>query len=163
MQQRREILETVAGLADAEGGLQAVLPDSPEKLLSLVRDRSALNSIGSFKGAVLEKAVAGLRHSQLASADRAHLEGQVRLMQDDVAGAVNSFSTAVQLAPERTHWRFQLAQLMERSGMIARALEQAKMCLRLEPSNDAYRSLLRDLRRSHSELEGGRLTREGEI
>jgi protein involved in temperature-dependent protein secretion len=54
----------------------------------------------------------------------------------------------VELCPDRTSWRYQLALLLRQAGRIPEAREQMKLCMRAEPTNSRYEQLLRELIRA---------------
>ena len=60
--------------------------------------------------------------------------------------AVRHLRRAVELAPDAIEWRFQLAQQLELQGDLEQAIEQTRVCLRLEPGNPEYREFLRHVR-----------------
>ena len=59
--------------------------------------------------------------------------------------AIQHVAKAVELRPDYAIWRYELAQLMQKRGLADQAQEQARICVQLEPDNDQYKQLLREL------------------
>jgi tetratricopeptide (TPR) repeat protein len=110
-----------------------------------------------------------VRDQVLASANRAlkdkekdlpkdewnYLKGRVLAMQDATPDAIEYYTLAVDLRPDKTQWRYELATLLQTIGRIEQAKEHAARCFQKEPKNVRYESLVRQLTREWIRQEPG--------
>ena len=144
------ILDVAATYADlqAPDRLDALIPDCPETMLRVARDHLAGEEFSQARRQLLQRAQQLLTQMDIDAEERCYLTGCVLAAENQPLQAMKHVAQAVQLRPEKTAWRYELAMLMHRRGMDDEAREQAKLCVRLEPDNKQYESLLRQLIRT---------------
>jgi tetratricopeptide (TPR) repeat protein len=142
-----KVASTYADLQDADQ-LDALIPDCPETLLRVARDHLAGEELTGSRHRLLQRAQQLLTQMDIDPAERCYLTGCVRAAENKSLLAIQYVAQAVELRPEETAWRYELATLMHRRGMDDDAREQAGVCVQLEPENKQYESLLRQLIRT---------------
>lgn len=63
----------------------------------------------------------------------------------DIENAIACYSRAIQMDYGQVRWRYERAVLLAKSGRVAEALNEARMCLRLRPQFDAAARLVAEL------------------
>ena len=84
----------------------------------------------------------------LAEDEERHLRGLALILEQEYPQAISLLSRAVELRPKHTDWRYQLAVLLKHEDRIHEARDQAEVCVHLEPANQTYRRLLREISRT---------------
>ena len=74
-----------------------------------------------------------------------YLRGAILALSHNYRGAIDQYTLALQLAPRRTAWRFELTQLLQSTGRLDDAQEQVAICVRMEPKNHQYQALQQDI------------------
>jgi tetratricopeptide (TPR) repeat protein len=125
-----------------------LLPNSPELVLSAAQclaadplDKPALN-------ATLAKLQSLVDQAPYSEAERDYYQAALWASRGEPLRALPELARAVELCPDRTSWRYQLALLLRQAGRIPEAREQMKLCMRAEPTNSRYEQLLRELIRA---------------
>jgi Flp pilus assembly protein TadD len=83
--------------------------------------------------------------------DAAHadwLRGRIALLRSDGRQAVSYFTRALAMRPDETAWRYDLAIALKESGRYHEAQQHARVCLGMEPQNERYEALLREVTRA---------------
>lgn len=141
--QLREVLQLAAGQLDLPRYLDQLLPDDLEGLVALGH---AAPSDSAVRTRILAKADALAQQTHgLSEAERRHLRATLSSLRNDNRQAIRYLSQAVQLRPEFTLWRYELAVLFQTEGMAGKALEQAQFCVGMDPENQTYTALLNEL------------------
>jgi tetratricopeptide (TPR) repeat protein len=122
-----------------------VLPASPSLLLNLADEAFAGESQAYHRRLLVERAEKLLAEQQPAPEDAIYLLGLASELKGDDAGAVAHYQDAVQARPEVLAWRFRLARAYQRQGLIDKAHEQARWCVRMDPSYRPGLDLLKEL------------------
>jgi tetratricopeptide (TPR) repeat protein len=142
------VLDLVAANLDLGTCLEDLLPDAPEVLIRVARDRFSGRSQQDLRRAIANKTDRLVRSGKFTESEQLYYAGVALALQDQHLRAIHSIARAVKLAPDRTSWRYELALLLRQRGMFDEAKEQARQCVRLEPDNERYQRLLRQLIRT---------------
>lgn len=138
-----EVLKFATGAADLQLDLEQLLPDDLELLVAMSRGAPP-DSMMRTK--ILAKADAlAQRTPDLPEPERRRLRATLSSLQNDNRQAIRYLSQAIQLRPEMTLWRYELAKLFQTEGLASKALEQAQLCVGMEPENQTYTALLNEL------------------
>jgi tetratricopeptide (TPR) repeat protein len=152
----RQCLQVAPGQLDAVLGLAAanldlpthvddLLPDSPELLIRVARDKFSGSNQRDLRWAIANKADRLVQSGKFTESEQLYFAGACLALKDQSLRAIRSMASAVQLAPDRAAWRYELAVLLRQRGMLDQAQEQASQCVRLAPDDEQYQALLRDL------------------
>lgn len=125
-----------------------VLPDDAE-LLTMVAARQytepeqaeAREMLLTRVDEILSRPADSVQHA----AFQKKLAGEVQLLRQDAAGAVERFQEALRFQPENHQLRARLAALLLKIGRREEALREAQYAARLQPRNHQYRSLLQSI------------------
>jgi tetratricopeptide (TPR) repeat protein len=128
--------------------VDSLLPDLPEVLIRVAREHFADEAQSATRRAIIRKAEALIEKSQLPEDRLCYLRGSVWAAKDQPLKAIRYLSQAVKLRPDDAAYRYELAQLMQRRGMIDQAREQVGICARIAPGDPKYENLLRQLIRT---------------
>lgn len=127
-----------------------VLPDRPELLVSLARNRYAGARHGNARQLIAERCQRLLDRVPLAADERHYLRGATWLLQSRPAAAIDEYEQAVALRPRDTEWRYELAALLQAQGRLPQAHEHVCLCVATDPRNGVYRRLLEQI--NHARL-----------
>ena len=125
--------------------MEKLLPDSPALLIGLARQRYNATEDADVRRLLVERAAALVDCVDLPEGERNYLRGSAFALQGDFPAAVASLQRAVQLRPQETAWRYELALSLQATGDFGGAREQAKWCARTDPRNAVYRKLLEQI------------------
>lgn len=128
--------------------VENVLPDSPALLIRLARERYQAEEDAEVPRLLAERAGKLVEEVDLPEDQRAYLRGWASQLQGLYPKATVSLSRAVELRPQKAEWRYELALLLKDQGRIGEAHEQARLCARMDPTNDKYRTLLKEINRA---------------
>ena len=126
----------------------ALLPDLPGVLVRVARENFQDPKQAAARRAVLRKAETLIAKMNLSEAELCFLQGSIWAAKDEPLKAQQLLAKAVELSPQEARWRYDLALLMNQRGLVDQAREQAKTCVRLEPGEPKYETLLRQLIRT---------------
>jgi tetratricopeptide (TPR) repeat protein len=143
-----EILDLSGQYLGVPRMIESALPDSPQLLLELAKERYQAEEHGEVRRLLSERAEALIDRADLAPDERAYLRGAAHASRQEYTEAISEYARAVELRPQAAGWRYELARLLERQGRIGEAHEQAKLCARLDPQNGQYRRLLQEINRA---------------
>ena len=143
-----EILDLGTQYLGVRQMVEDALPDSPQMLLDLARERYQAKEHAEIRRLLSERAEALLETADLPAEERAYLRGSTHALKQEYAEAIAQYAQAVQLRPRAAGWRYELARLLKEQGRINEAHEQATLCARLDPQNGQYRTLLRQINRA---------------
>ena len=143
----RSMLLLVSGYLDAEC-VADVVPDSPVLLVELANELFTEESQTAIRRALLERAEQLLTAQAVAETDALYIRGMIHRLRSEDAVAIDMISRAVADRPEEVAWRYELAVLLQSSGDVEQAREHAKICVRMEPQNDRFDALLKELIRA---------------
>jgi Flp pilus assembly protein TadD len=132
------------GLVDE---MESLLPADPAYLVELAKTRFAAADQDRVRVVLLRRASRDIEQMS-DSAQRHYLLGAIELLTDRAGAAVEHLTKAVQLCPEQTSWRYDLALALQKHGDLPAARAQAGLCLSQDPRNESYEQLLRKLVRS---------------
>jgi Flp pilus assembly protein TadD len=76
------------------------------------------------------------------------LRGRIALLRNDGRQALSHFTRALAMRPDETAWRYDLAIALKESGRHLEAQQRARVCLGMEPPNERYEALLREVTRT---------------
>jgi O-antigen ligase/tetratricopeptide (TPR) repeat protein len=125
-----------------------LMPDDPAQSIAVAANHLG----GSQRAALREQVLARAReqlHAQAPSPERHYLAGLVLAQtDDDLSAAIRELSAAVEQRPDQAEWRYELAAVLQKSGQVEAAREQASLCYSQYPTNSRYERLLRELVRA---------------
>jgi tetratricopeptide (TPR) repeat protein len=138
LQQQTSLLSELAKamVPRLNDSVRAVRLAAATVLAPVARETAGIANESSFKSAIAE-----YRAGQSAQSDRAEAHaglGDLSMSLGDPAAAVESLRTAIRLQPERTQFRTQLAQMLDR---IARDPAQADVWRKVSGSEDEIQRL----------------------
>ncbi len=119
-----------------------LLPASPELLVKLARKQYARDDQADVRGLLLQRAAGLVEQVDLPKDERQHLCGSIFALKGANSEAIQSYSRAVELRPHELVWRYELALLLQREGLLDEALKHARLCARGAPHSKKYRALL---------------------
>ena len=134
--------------------MDMVFPTNPQVLLEVAQKYYSDDSDVRHCKALAERAILLLSDANLPEDKRFWLRGTAYRLQDMRTKAIENYAGAVELSPENTQWRYELALLQWQNGQAAAAHDNAKQCVRMEPDRPDYLALLKAI--THE-----RLTRAG--
>ncbi len=140
-----EILRVARPSFDLARHIGRLVPDSPEWILDVAIDHFAAETDRPIRRALLSKAQYLLQDSALFDARANWLLGRIALLREDGRRAVSYFTRALTLRPDETAWRYELALALKQAGRYLEAQQQAQVCAGMEPENDRYKALLREV------------------
>jgi O-antigen ligase len=137
------VLKLAAEEVDLHPHLDQLLPDDLELLVATSRE---FQTDSMIRTKILAKAdsLAQQTHD-LSEPERLRIQGTLSSLHSNNRQAIHFLSQAIQLSPEMTSWRYELAILLQTEGMASKALEQAQLCVGMEPENQTYSALLNEL------------------
>ncbi len=144
-EQAAPVLELASKWIDAKSFVNDGLPASPFLLLRLAREHFVKHDEKNLRNALLDRALRLASAAAMAPGERLQFEATVFGLQGRNREAVERWTLAVKKSPEMTEWRFELASLLRKQGNLDLAWEHARTCARMDPENDRYDALLREL------------------
>lgn len=123
--------------------VEAVLPDSPQLLVRLARQRYA--SEEKAQHLLVERAEQLINQVDLPEEEWHYLRGSLYALKNQLPLAVQSYGRALALRPKQVRWRYELAMILRQQGLSEDAHEQAKWCVRQDPSSTEFRRLLQEI------------------
>jgi len=136
-----QILARCRDVLTTEEIIARVLPADPERLLAAALALHPPPAPLALRQPLLEKALA-LLEAPGERPERQRLRGRVLQALGRPAEALAAYATAVRLAPDRTAWRFELAQLLYQQGQLAEARDQLLLLMTAQPGHAEGRALL---------------------
>ncbi len=133
-----------AGLA-APGAVQRLLPDSPELLVQVASKQFAAEGSEAIQEQLLSRAEELLAASSLPEAERLFLQGSIQAARKSYPQAIESYKQALTLRSYDVQWRYELARLLQKQGLLDEAHDQARRCARAEPRAAKHRKLLEEI------------------
>jgi len=140
-----DILQVVGQELDSPGMVQKLLPDSPEVLVRLAQQQYAADEYATTRRLLIERARKLLGQVDLPADERHHLQAAVLALEGMNSEAIRNYRLAVQLRPNEAAWRYELALLLTKEGLLDDAHSEAKRCARMDPRNTGYRELLKQI------------------
>ena len=137
-----DILQIVGDELKGPGVIAKLLPDSPELLIKLARKQYGGDEEADVRGLLLQRAEGLVEQADLPEDEQQYLRGSIFALKKAYPEAIRSYSRAVELRPHELVWRYELALLLLREGLLDEALEHARLCARGAPRNWRYRALL---------------------
>ena len=125
--------------------LQKVLPDSPELLVRLARERYAAEKDSSIQQYLLARTEQIVASPTFPPAESHYFRGAIQSTRGDYAKAVPEYLQAIDLDPNPVLWHYELAIALRHTRDLPRALDEAKWCARHAPSDPKYKQLLKEL------------------
>ena len=122
--------------------VEDVLPDSPLLLVQLAQQRCRDEKQAVFCDLLLKRAAQLLDRAPLPAARREYLRATLQALGKQFDEALASYHRALSLRPREVTWRFELATLLFQQGKLDEALDEARICARMDPAKSAYRELL---------------------
>lgn len=137
-----DVLHIVVDELKSPEVISKLLPDSPELLVQLARKQYGAEEQADIRGLLLQRAEGLLERADLPEDERQYLLGSIFALEDACPEAIQSYSRAVELRPHELVWRYELALLLQREGLLDEALKHARLCARGAPRSKKYRALL---------------------
>lgn len=129
--------------------VEALLPDAPGPMVETAANHmSDSEDDRLLRETLLARASSVLDKADLQSDERHYLRGRILSLREQTPQAIKQYSIAVELRPEDTQWRYELAMLLHSSGQVEQAKDQVATCLRMDPENKRFEDLLRQLIRA---------------
>ncbi|MFH1922649.1 MAG: hypothetical protein ABIP48_22525 [Planctomycetota bacterium] len=125
-----------------------MLPESPQLLIQLARERYSSDEHATLRRMLARRAESLIERMDLEEDERYHLRGSLLAVKERYPEAIAGYSRAVELRPEELRWRYELALLLKHEDKFSEAHEQAKLCAVMEPGNKEYRTLLKEIIRT---------------
>ena len=125
--------------------VETVLPESPQRLVELARKQYGAPEQAEIRRKIARRADGLLNRAGLTDAETAYLRGSIAVLEEDYPRAIRNYRRAVTLRGTNLSWRYELALLLIRQGMVEAAREQAQVCAQLHPDNGDYRTLLEQI------------------
>jgi tetratricopeptide (TPR) repeat protein len=139
-----QILEYAVQSPELTSEIEKLLPDDPASLVELAKSRFAGREGTATRERLLARARQLLTTAE-ATPERHYLEGMILSLEGNSPPAIEQLKKAVELRPEQIGWRYELALVLQRSEKLEAAHEQARLCWSLDPSNELYEKLYRQL------------------
>ena len=139
------VLQLASRWVDAKTLVTEAVPASPFLLVKLARENFSEHDGIQMRKALLERATTVADNEAMEPAERLQFEATVFELQGRNQLAVERRSAAVTKRPEMTEWRYELALLLQRQGDLELAWEHARTCVRMDPKNERFDALLREL------------------
>ncbi len=127
--------------------VKAIAPSSPRVLVQAANSESFREN-QPMRLALLDRAKSLLPGAALEPAERHQLEGAIYALLEQDDEAIESLRLAVAERPQMTAWHYELATLLQKQGDIEGAWKHARTCVRMDPRNEQYDVLLRQLNRT---------------
>lgn len=147
-------LDNVLELADPwlarDDVVEKLLPDSPQLLVRLARQRYAEEAYTEVQRAMVARAANLLERVDLDEADRYYLQAAICVLNSEPESALECYAEAVRRRPDAFKWRFEYALLLQQQGQIQQAYEQALWCTKLAPKYRRHSQLLEEIRRERA-------------
>jgi hypothetical protein len=143
-EQLAQIIVYAAQVPTLSNELEKLLPDDPTRIVDLVKNYFAASEAQPTRERMLKQAQRLLSRSK-PTPQRHYLDGMVFALRDDNSAAIGPLTAAVELCPDELDWRYELAVLLQKTGNVDAAHEQARWCWSREPSNERYERLFRQL------------------
>jgi O-antigen ligase/tetratricopeptide (TPR) repeat protein len=140
-----DVLRQAVAVPEMAEKLESLLPDSPEMLVEAARNLAAKGMSPAICTRLLNQAETLLPTANLAKQDQYHLLGRILALQGKPTEAIENYSLAVELQPDDTQCRFELAMLLQAAGNVDKAREHVAACLRLDPDNKEFETALTNL------------------
>jgi O-antigen ligase len=142
-----EALQLAALVAEPAVIVQEIAPSSPHLLVQVAGSDYVKND-DRLRLALLSRATELMRYAGLDPADYCQLEASIHILMQRDEQAIDSLQKAVAARPEEASWRYELAILLQKQGDVQHALEHARVCAGIDPSNEQFGALFRQLNRS---------------
>ncbi len=133
-----------AGLG-TPGAIERLLPNDPELLVRLAGQQYATEGSEPIQEQLLARAEAILGQSDLPEAERLFVRGSILALRKSYTEAIASYTQALALRSYDVEWRYELARLLQKQGLLDAAHEHARRCARLEPRQVKYQKLLEEI------------------
>jgi len=142
-----EILERTESRLGLAEMVDRLLPQSPEFLLDFAREKFPDQTFQEERRLLASKArqLIRVQHSRFSPGKRHYLNAVVYRLADRPEEAVESYQTALSLAPFEVDWRLELATLLKQQGQMTKAHEEARLCASLAPRRRDIRCFLSEL------------------
>jgi O-antigen ligase/tetratricopeptide (TPR) repeat protein len=116
-----------------------LIPDSPDLIIQIARERFADEADREDRHALASRASRLLDEAfDTAPDQRSYLQGAALALGNRPEAAIPHYERAVQTRPDRTAWRYELAQLLVETGQLVEAERQATLCANMQPANERY-------------------------
>lgn len=145
-----QILRLAEPLLAQDSTVEHLFPDQPTLLINLAREKYGEQPQRAIQQALLRRATWLIQEGDCPAEEKLYLKGVLLGVQGDYPAAISQLTQAVQLRVQDPHWRYELAIVLQRQGLIEEAHEQAQTCALLDPQNAGYRKLLQTLNRARS-------------
>jgi len=142
---RERILRIAGAELETPGMIEKLLPESPGELIQLARERFPAEENPNVHRLLVERAEALIDRIELPQDEAYYLRGAVCELKGLYPQAIENYSRAVELRYQEAGWRYQLAQLLRREGMIHRAHREAVRCAQANPHKREYQELLEEI------------------
>jgi tetratricopeptide (TPR) repeat protein len=136
--------------------IDQLLPSDPIVIINLAQDYFSDAANETIRNRLLNRATELLMSPDISDDERNYIQGIILGLRNDDK-AIEYMTKAVQLRPENTQWRYRLAVFLQKAGKLDAAHEHAVLCVRMDPDNEQYSRLLKELihsRLSPSEIPG---------
>jgi hypothetical protein len=131
--------------------VSSILPNKPVLLVDVAKEHFSGSEHAHIRRQLVDKATDLIGLPDMPDDVRHYVQGVILALNDDHLSAIEHITLAVKMCPDIPAWRYQLALLLQTTGQLQPAQEQASLCVRMEPTNERYDALLKQLIRSRSE------------
>ena len=122
-----------------EHDLAELVPDRPELILQLAQEQFGDPTQGEIRRRLADRANRLLELAELPDeGQHAYLRGIALGLLGEHQSAMEWHTKALRKQPAIAEWRYQLARQFDFLGKLEEAIQQAALCVRLEPTNDTY-------------------------
>ncbi len=143
-----DILRLASEGIDAELLVNDALPASPFLMVQLAREHFSNHDSAHLYSALLDRAATLAAVEPMPETERLQLEATIFALQGRHQQAISRLSRAVEKRPDVAEWRYELASLLRQQDELDLAWEHATICGRMDPDNQRYDRLLRELVRA---------------
>lgn len=142
-------LADILTLADrrwpADKIIHDILPDSPRLLVDAARKHYTAPAQAGVRRLLAQRLEELLARIELPAAEHCYYRAVAAELAQRYPEAIGQYTQALEQRAWAIAWRFELAQLLARRGLLERAHEQARLCANKEPSNEKYQAFLEQI------------------
>jgi len=144
-EQLPQILRVARPVIDLAAHIAELVPASPAWILDVAEGQFGAQADRPIRQALLVYAASLVASRPEDDAQASWLRGRIAAIQGNSRQAVAHFTRAVATRPDETAWRYDLAVALKEGGRFSEAQEQVRVCARMEPGNERYDTLLREM------------------
>ena len=122
--------------------IRDILPDVPRLLVEAARKHYSAPAQAGVRRLLGQRLETLASRADLPAAEECYYRAVAADLAERYPEAIRYYTQALETRAWAVAWRFELAQLLARQGLLDRAHEQARWCAKMEPSNETYQEFL---------------------